>query len=156
MRPYIDDDRDAVLDVWYRASARAHSFLPEDFFDAERRQIAEDWLPTAETTVYELEGSVVGFLSLVGNEVGGLFVDPEHQGRGIGRTLMDGARDSRPFLELDVFEANAAARGFYEAYGFVYVDRHTNEATGHNELRLRLDRPAEEPKAAPTDEASRA
>lgn len=95
-------------------------------------------MPQSETFVYETDGRLVGFLSLVGNEVGGLFVDPGHQRRGIGQSLMDHARDSRPFLELDVFEANEAARRFYTAYGFELVDRHIHEASGQPELRLRL------------------
>ena len=58
---------------------------------------------------------------------------------GIGRALMDQARASRPFLELDVFEANSIGRRFYEAYGFRQVDRHIHEETEQNVLRLRLD-----------------
>ncbi len=138
IRPYTDEDLSELLDVWYQASLIAHSFLSEEFFDTERRLIAEHWLPTAETMVYETDGRVVGFLALIGNEVGAVFVDPHYQGRGIGRALMDGARDSRPYLELDVFEANSAGRRFYDAYGFEFVDRHLGEATGHAEIRVRL------------------
>ncbi len=140
IRPYTDEDLGELLDVWYRASLIAHSFLPEGFFETERRQIAERWLPMAETMVYETDGRVVGFLSLIGNEVGGIFVDPDHQGRGIGTALMDGARDSRPFLELSVFEANSTGRRFYNAYGFETANRRIDEDTGQPELRLRFER----------------
>ena len=139
IRPYTEDDLGEVLDVWYQASLVAHSFLTEEFLATERRQVAEHWLPMAETMVYETEGRVVGFLALIGNEVGAIFVDPNFQRRGIGRALMDRARDSRPFLELNVLEANATGRGFYDAYGFEFVDQHVGEATGQPELRLRLD-----------------
>jgi putative acetyltransferase len=139
IRPYADEDLGGLLDVWYRASRLAHSFLSEDFFEKERSQIAEHWIPAAETVVYEGDRRVVGFLALIGNEVGGLFVDPDHQGRGIGRALMDTARDSRPFLELDVFEANSAGCRFYAAYGFKVVARHIGEVTGQPELRLRFE-----------------
>ena len=138
IRPYTDEDLSELLDVWYGASLIAHSFLSEEFFETERRQIAELWLPRAETMVYETDGRVVGFLALMGNKVGGIFVDPDYQGRGIGRALMNAARDSRPFLELDVFEVNSIGRRFYDMYGFEVVDRHVNEATGQPELRLRL------------------
>ena len=146
IRPYTDEDLGELLDVWYRASLIAHPFLSEEFFETERRQIVELWLPVAETKVYETDG-VVGFLALMGNEVGGIFVDPEYQGRGIGRALMDAARDSRPFLELDVFEVNSIGRRFYDTYGFEFVDRHMNEATGQPELRLRLGTPRNEGRA---------
>lgn len=147
IRRYTDEDLGQLLDVWYRASLIAHSFLSENFFETERRQIADQWLPLAETTIYETDGRVVGFLSLIGNEVGAIFVDPAYQGRGVGRSLMDGARDVRPFLELSVLEANALGRRFYDAYGFEFVSRYIGEATGQPELRLRLGegRPGEHP-----------
>ena len=144
IRPYEDDDLEALLDVWYRASLIAHPFLSADFLEAERLQIAEHWLPMAETMVYEADGRLVGFLALIGNEVGAIFVDPNFQRQGIGRALMDAARDSRPFLELDVFEANSIGRRFYANYGFEVVDHHLSEATGDPELRLRHQRPPED------------
>ena len=140
IRPYTPADLGDLLDVWYRASLTAHAFLTEAFLATERRQIAEHWLAMAETRVCECDGRVVGFLSLIGNEVGGIFVDSDHQGRGIGRALMDRARDSRPYLELDVFEANAIGRRFYDAYGFEFVGRHIHQASGQPQLRLRLEK----------------
>ncbi|MBT8249725.1 MAG: GNAT family N-acetyltransferase [Acidimicrobiia bacterium] len=136
LRPYKDDDLTGLLDVWYRASREAHSFLSDQFFEAEQKAIADEWIPIAETTVFESDGRVVGFLSLIGNEVGAIFVDPDYQGNGIGRALMDAASDARPFLELNVFEANTAGRRFYEKYGFELVEEHVDDATGEPELRL--------------------
>ena len=138
IRPYADGDVDELLGVWYQASLLAHPFLTADFLEAERGRIADRWLSIAATTVYVSDGRVVGFLSLIGNFVGAIFVDPDHHGQGIGRALMDGARDAHPVLELDVFEANAVGRRFYDAYGFEFVDRHMNTAAGQPELRLRL------------------
>ena len=140
IRTYGDADLEAVLDVWHRASMIAHSFLPDEFFERERVEIAERWMPVAETIVAETDdGRVVGFLSLIDNEVGAIFVDPDEQGRGVGRALMDVARAARPVLELDVLEANTIGRRFYAAYGFEFVDRHMNDALGHPELRLRIE-----------------
>ena len=56
-------------------------------------------------------------------EVWAIYVDPEAQGRGVGRALLDaGVRGlaTRGFGEaiLWVFEANAPARGFYERMGW--------------------------------------
>ena len=140
IRPFESKDQEELIDVWFRASLVAHPFLAKDFLEIERIQIAEHWLPLAETTVFEAEGRVVGFVALVGNEVGGLFVDPEHQRQGIGHALMDSARKSRPYLELNVFEANPIGRSFYAAYGFEEVARQISEATGLPELRLRLEK----------------
>ncbi len=139
LRPYRNGDLDQLLDLWYRASLIAHPFLTDDFFEQERRRIAQDWLPVATTSVYEIDGQVVGFLALIGNEVGGIFVDPDFQGRGIGRALMDDARHGRPYLELEVFAANANGRRFYAAYGFQELERTEEPSTGHPVVRLRID-----------------
>lgn len=138
IRPYVADDLDHLLDAWYEASLIAHPFLTEEFLVAERRQIAEDWMPVAETVVFEDDGRVVGFLSLNGDEVGAIFVHPDWQRRGIGRTLMDHAASRRESLELEVFEANGLGRAFYDAYGFVFANRRIDEPTGQPMLRLRL------------------
>lgn len=139
IREYADEDLDDVLDAWYEASIVAHSFLPDEFFLAERALLAEQWLPSSETYVAEIDGRVVGFLSLAADdEIGGLFVHPDHQGRGVGRALVDHVRASRPTLELDVFEENVAGRAFYAAYGFEFVSARPDPTTGHTSHRLRL------------------
>jgi len=85
IRLYQAADQTALLAVWYRAAAIAHHFLPAEHFEQERAEIAAQYLPMAETWVYEHQGEVVGFISLLGQTVGGFFVDPEMQGQGVGR-----------------------------------------------------------------------
>jgi putative acetyltransferase len=138
IRPYDSRDRDALLAVWAESAAVAHPFWTPALFEQERRDIAEQYLPVAETYVFERAGEVVGFISLLDNEVGGLFVAPRCHRQGIGRALMDWARRSRDHLELDVFEANAIGRAFYAAYGFGVVGERLDEATGQMVLRMRL------------------
>lgn len=138
IRPYAETDLSDLLDVWYRASLVAHPFLPRDFFDRERQLVAEEFLPQAETSVYEHDGHVVGFVSMVGDEVGGIFVDPDLHRQGIGRALLDHVFATRQLLELGVFEQNEVGRGFYAAYGFEIVGRQIEQETGEAELRLRI------------------
>lgn len=138
IRPYSDADVDDVLDVWHAASLVGHPFLSDDFLRAERQRLAEQWLPASEAFVFEEAGRVVGFVAMIGHEVGGLFVAPDWQGQGIGRQLLDHVRLSQPVLELNVFEANTRARRFYEAYGFVVVGRQISDVAGELELRLLL------------------
>ena len=139
IRSYTDDDLGQVLDAWYRASVVAHSFLREDFFDNERARLAEVWPPGSETSVFEVDGRVVGFVSMVGNEVGGIFVAPEYQNQGVGRSLLDHVAATRPYLELEVFEANTIGRRFYNAYGFRVLSKGVESDTGLPSLKLRID-----------------
>ena len=138
-RKYEADDLAELLDVWYDASQIAHPFLTRDFLDRERRNVIQEYLPIAKTWVFEEEGRVVGFIALIGNEVGGIFVTPGRHGQGIGRALMDHARASRNHLDVEVFEANEIGRAFYDAYGFEVVGTGVHEETREPVLRLRLD-----------------
>lgn len=139
IRPYAEADLDAVLEIWHQASLIAHAFLPPEFFETERLEIANRWLPVADTIIHESEAGIEGFLALIDNEVGAIFVRPEVQGHGVGRSLMDAAARTRPYLEVGVFEANPIGRRFYDAYGFEFVARQVCEVTGEPELRLRLE-----------------
>jgi putative acetyltransferase len=139
IRKYDPADLNELLDVWYHAAKIAHPFWTGDMFEQERRDITREFLPIAETWVFEREGHVVGFIALLDKEVGGIFVAPTQQGQGVGRALMDNARASRDYLELDVFEANEVGRTFYDAYGFTVVGNRLDEKTGLRVLRLRLD-----------------
>jgi putative acetyltransferase len=139
IREYEEKDLSELLDAWYSASQVGHPFLDEDFFEQERRNIAAFYLPNAETWVYEFDGLVVGFIALMGNEVGAIFVDSRFHGQGIGRALMDKARSLRDVLELDVFKENLVGRKFYEKYGFRQVNEYLHAETSFLQLRLRLN-----------------
>ena len=139
IREYDAGDLAELLEVWYAAAQIAHPFWTRDLFEEERKDISQKFLPIAKTWVVEREGRVVGFISLLENEVGGIFVAPTLHGQGIGRALMDHARASRDHLELEVFEANEIGRAFYDAYGFAVVGERLDEKTGLRLLRLRLD-----------------
>lgn len=138
IRSYQASDQEQTLAVWYNASVVAHHFLDESFFEQERKAIIEQYFPVTEKWVYEHEGSVVGFIAMLDNEVGAIFVEPDAQGQGIGRALMEHVRANRDVLELDVFKANRIGRRFYARYGFQVVGERVHEETGQAMLRLRL------------------
>lgn len=78
------------------------------------------------------------FISLIGNEVGALFVDPQFHRAGIGRALVDQARGLRGALEVEVFERNQAGRAFYLTLGFEFMHQKVHDQTGFDIMRLRL------------------
>ena len=95
-------------------------------------------LPKADTWVYEQEGIVVGFISLIGNEVAALFVQPAFHGTGTGRALVDKARELHSDLEVEVFEVNSIGLQFYLKYGFVPLLEKNHEITNKKVIRLRF------------------
>ena len=150
IREYEEKDCEAVIDAWFAASKAATPFLTDEFLAETRDNIRTLWLPNAETWIFEADGNVVGFTTLIGNEVGAIFVHPESQGHGSGRALMDHAVSLRGNVYLDVFEENAIGRRFYDRYGFQFESKHLHEATGHMQFRL-VYRPNESTPPTPKD-----
>ena len=95
------------------------------------------YIPASETYVYEDEAGIKGFFSLCENTLAALFVSPEHQGEGIGRTLVARAKQLRRELELSVYKKNPKAVRFYERCGFEGVCEKVDEHTGQPELVMR-------------------
>jgi putative acetyltransferase len=138
IRQYADADISGILSSWENASKIAHPFLTEEFLDKERYNIPNVYLPNADTWVAEVDKTVVGFIALIGNEVGAIFVEPDFQGAGVGKALMDKAQQIHGALEVEVFQANSIGRKFYSSYGFEQLIEKTHEETGNTVLRLRF------------------
>ena len=136
IRPYAEQDVEALIEVWRAASQIATPFLSAEFLVQEADNIRNLYLPNAETWVIESGDTVAGFVALIGDEIGAIFVHPDHQGQSLGKTLMDHAVSLRNSLFLDVFKENAVGRRFYDRYGFQYEHEYTHEETGHQLLRL--------------------
>lgn len=138
IRQYTEQDFPKLISAWENASAMAHPFLTSEFQDKVRHDIPRLYLPKADTWVAEFNGIVIGFIALLGNEVGALFVEPWFHGKGAGKALMDKARQLHTELELDVFKANKLGRKFYGRYGFELIAETVHEETGDDVLRLKF------------------
>ncbi len=139
IRLYEEHDLDAVLQAWQSASRLAHPFLSKAFIAQERENIPNVYLPNTETWVADQDGAVVGFLSLLDNEIGAIFVHPQFHGTGAGRALMEKAKSRHPVVYVEVFQANAIGRRFYEKSGFQRVHTYLHEPTRQIMLRLKFD-----------------
>ncbi|MCZ4695007.1 GNAT family N-acetyltransferase [Ancylomarina euxinus] len=138
IRKYIESDIDEILEVWYQASRMAHPFLDADFMGMEKRNIRDVYIPNTSTWVYINEGLILGFISMMGNEVGAIFVRPDYHGKGIGRQLMDFVSDFHDIMEVEVFERNVVGRAFYDRYGFELLEELVHKETNNRLLRLRF------------------
>jgi GNAT superfamily N-acetyltransferase len=66
--------------------------------------------------------ALTGFIAFREGWIDQLYVLPAHQGRGLGRALLEIASERYPELNLWTFQRNAIARRFYERQGFVAVE----------------------------------
>jgi ribosomal protein S18 acetylase RimI-like enzyme len=83
-----------------------------------RTMIDRGWV-----TVAQNQGRIVGFLARDQEEVCSLYLLSDVRGYGYGRALLAGAKASSPRLVLRTFEANEAARRFYDRQGFIEIGR---------------------------------
>jgi putative acetyltransferase len=136
IRQYSKTDLEAVLSSWERATRLAHSFMTDEFIDQERKNVADVYLPNTDTWVAVVNGEVQGFIALMGNEVGAIFLQPEYHGKGIGKALMDKAQNLHGDIEVVVAKENPIGRKFYSQYGFKLLEEYYHEPTGQQMLRL--------------------
>lgn len=139
IRQYETTDLLAVLDTWESATRVAHSFMTNEFIAKERVNVETLYLPNTDTWVATLNGEVVGFIALMGNEVGAIFVQPAHHGKGVGKALMNKAQELHGDLEVEVFKSNSIGRNFYAKYGFEQLIEKFHEPTQQQVLRLKFN-----------------
>ncbi|MGA5276374.1 GNAT family N-acetyltransferase [Streptomyces cellulosae] len=114
-------DAAMVAEVWLRSFSAALPGVRRAHTDHEvRAWIREVVVPGQETWVATVDDSVVAMMVLDGDDLDQLYIDAAWQGRGIGRRLVDVAKERSPSgLTLWTFQVNEPARRFYERHGFV-------------------------------------
>ena len=138
MREYKTDDTGALITIWDKAEPLAHPFLSDEVRDQVRRDTVNIYLPNAETWVLENHGTPVGFIAMIGTEIGGLFLDPSEQGKGLGRQMVDHVVAIKGPLTVEVFKDNKIGLPFYERYGFVVTGEGVFDASGDETFKMAM------------------
>lgn len=145
IRAYRDDlDRERLADIWLAASRVGHPFLSEAELLDQLSKVRDIYLPQAENWVVEDKGRQVGFIGLIDDFIGGLFVDPIAHGGGYGKALVLHAATLKGTLEVEVYAANTAAIAFYRRLGFFEISRGRQDEENASREVVRMRRPASE------------
>lgn len=132
IRPFeAKTDLKTLSDIWFSASLKAHPFIGEPKLVEQRQLIETEYLPKAETWVACSNQEAIGFISLLGSFIGGIFISPDRQGMGVGSKLVTHALDKKGELSLDVYIANEQAVRFYTSLGFREVSRRDRDDFGY-------------------------
>jgi len=134
-----ENDLEVLVRIWYEASVLAHAFVPAEFWAEQKGAMKNTYLPAVENWVFEEEEEVLGFISLAGERICALFVEPEVQRKGIGTALIKHAKALKGDLSLKVYLENGNALHFYEKCRFVPVAEETDEYTGFKQLLMELE-----------------
>ena len=128
-------DWSGVARLWLEANIDAHDFIPAQYWEANFEAV-KDMLPQAEVLVWEGEDGIQGFVGLNGDCIEGIFVRSGSRSGGIGRELLDRARQGREQLALQVYKKNVRAVSFYLREGFQVQREQLDDNTGETEYLM--------------------
>lgn len=123
IRDYQPQDFDAVTILWRISREKS---LPDfqrekgHFFYEDRDYFRDHVLTMNQVWVVESQRYPVAFIAMNKDFIDQLYIHPDYQRRGIGRSLLDFARVRSPdHIWLYTLQVNMNARAFYENNGFV-------------------------------------
>ena len=139
LRPWDEEDGPAMADLHRRAILAT----TDEFYSQEQR---ESWAhgldgkgyakSAADGEIYIIavdeDDKPLGFCGFKGNEICGLYVDPDHQGKGIGYKLALRAIANITQTTPDklIIDSSLPAVGFYEQFGYRKVKEVTHDTRG--------------------------
>ena len=121
-------DINQVADIWLDTNIKAHYFIPAQYWKS-NLELVKELLLQATVYVYEDNQEIQGFIGLNGEYIEGIFVSDEMQSQGIGKILLNYAKNKRNKLLLNVYRKNTRAISFYQREGFEIQHSGVDEAT---------------------------
>lgn len=135
IRAFEKKDTKCVMALWYHGNCQAHPFVPESYWRSNIPMVQEQLLQ-AQVLVCEENGEIRGFLGMMDDYIAGIFVDEACRSEGVGKRLLDEAKQRYSTLTLHVYQKNERAVRFYLREGFSISMEGTEEDTGETEYRM--------------------
>ena len=123
IRAYRPEDYDRVTILWRisrEMSVPEFQMEKGHFFYEDQQYFQEHILMENQIWVAETDSRPIAFLAMNRDFIDQLYIHPNYWRQGIGRALLDFAREQSPeHLWLYTLQINTNARAFYEKNGFV-------------------------------------
>ena len=135
IRAFRENDLFVVMQIWLDTNIKAHSFIPQKYW-TDNYAVVKDILPQAEIYVYEDDNTsqIGGFIGLTDNYIEGIFVREAIQSKGIGKQLLNYAKEIKSSLRLNVYQKNTRAITFYQREQFVICSEIIDDSTNEKEF----------------------
>lgn len=133
IRDYKPKDIDRVMQLWLDTNRQAHHFIDSSYWQ-NNFEVVRQIVPLATIYVCEPDTDIVGFIGLQDNYIAGIFVYSKVQSRGIGKQLLDYAKERHNKLILQVYQKNNRAIEFYQREGFTTIKTQIDTNTNETEL----------------------
>ena len=125
-------DINKVADIWLNTNVTAHYFISKQYWQ-NNFELVKELLLQATVYVYEKNQEIQGFIGLNDEYIEGIFVSNKIQSHGIGKALLNYAKNKRNKLFLNVYQKNVRAIAFYQREGFKIQNSDFDEATKEKE-----------------------
>ncbi|MBO5072833.1 MAG: GNAT family N-acetyltransferase [Eubacterium sp.] len=139
IRKWKEKDLDAVMELWLIGNAEVHSFIPQKYWQQNFNEIRRI-IPIASTYVYEYQGEVKGFISVMEGFLLGIFVAADIRKCGMGLVLLDCMKQRLDSLTVTVYEKNTEAVRFFIRQKFKVESELTEDSTGERQLMMIWER----------------
>ncbi|RYC52737.1 GNAT family N-acetyltransferase [Flagellimonas olearia] len=124
----LKTEYEEVVRVWESSVRATHHFLKEEDIEYFKPLILNTYLDAVELRCMRNdENNILGFLGAAEQNLEMLFIDPEHRGKRIGKSLLDHAMENLNVTKVDV---NEQAVGFYQHCGFEVIGRSELDSSG--------------------------
>lgn len=139
IRQLQNKDIDKIMEIWLESTIDAHKFISKEYWNENYNIVKDMYIPMSKTFVYEDNDDIRGFISVINNDfIGALFVEKNYQGQGIGKSLIDYAKNLYDNLSLAVYKENEKALEFYKKMEFKIISENINEDTNCVEYIMKL------------------
>ena len=139
LRQLQNKDIDKIMGIWLESTIYAHKFISKEYWNENYNIVKDVYIPMSKTFIYEDNDDIRGFISIINNDfIGALFVEKNYQSQGIGKSLIDYAKNLYDNLSLAVYKENEKALEFYKKMGFKIISENINEDTNCVEYIMKL------------------
>ena len=139
IRQLQNKDIDKIMGIWLESTIYAHKFISKEYWNENYNIVKDMYIPMSKTFVYEDNDDIRGFISIINNDfIGALFVEKNYQSQGIGKSLIDYAKNLYDNLSLAVYKENEKALEFYKKMEFKIISENINEDTNCVEYIMKL------------------
>ena len=139
IRQLQNKDIDKIMGIWLDSTIYAHKFISKEYWNENYNIVKDVYIPMSKTFIYEDNDDIRGFISIINNDfIGALFVEKNYQSQGIGKSLIDYAKNLYDNLSLAVYKENEKALEFYKKMGFKIISENINEDTNCVEYIMKL------------------
>ncbi len=139
-RPLVHSDLDAISLIHRRACLIAYAFFGWNYsFEEVRDWYAGKFADFDWSAMVHRGEEPAGYLAAIGSHLDQIFIDPDHQRRGLGEAMIHAMIARGRPVTLHYFAENLPARALYERLGFVVESWFVDADSGHAEFVYRLD-----------------